>query len=231
MGGTGRRSRLLLSAACCLAGLALGSCHDPSLADKSIWAVVNSWEPVGSPAISPATVMNTSIAVAPDGTPCVAFMDGAIAAYASVMKFNGAGWTYLGSPGFSDVTAGSETLAFDSSGVPYVAFTAGTPPGVSVMNYTAAGWNYVGGANISGSTGVGVLQVSIAIDPAGVPYVAYADSSTTKTAVLKYSGTAWTPTNSTSAILIFGVSTISNVAVPVPTFSSRLKTYLTDVPG
>src|SRR2546430_7213774 len=39
------------------------------------------------------------------------------------------------------------------------------------------------------------------------------------------------PTNSTSTILTFGLSVISNVAVPRPAASSRFSTYLTSVRG
>ena len=46
-----------------------------------------------------------------------------------------------------------------------------------------------------------------------------------------FSGKAFAPTKSTSMILTFGLSVISNVAVPRPAFSSMFSTYLTSVCG
>jgi len=215
MGDTRGRIRLLLSAACCSLIMTLGSCQDPSDIGKSIWTMKNVWAPVGHSAISASNVAYTSVAVAPDGTPYVAFEDGAHGAAASVMKFNGS-WTYVGSPGFSGVTAQSTTLAFDSNGILYVAFVdaSATKAAVSVMKYTGTGttgWQFVGNADLSGSATNDVWQVCIAIDPSGTPHVAYTDPVTTMATVMKYSpGTnTWGPVGPAGGFSGAGASNVS----------------------
>jgi hypothetical protein len=208
------RIRILLSAACASLILLLGSCQDPSVADKSIWTSESWWASVGKPAFSQSNVNYTAIAFAPDGTPYVVFEDGANSAFASVMKNNGAGWVYVGGVGFSGITAQSTTLAFDRNGVPYVAFVAGSPSAVNVMKYTGSGttgWETVGIPNFSGAAG-NVWQVALAIDPSGVPHVAYVDPSTAKATVMKCPGATWVPVGPAGG---FSGAGASNVALAI----------------
>ena len=206
---------LILSAVVCILIGVLGSCRNSSVMGTSIWNPSDVWSPVGYPAISDSNVAYTSMALTADGTPYVAFEDGARAAFASVMKFNGAGWVYVGSPGFSGTVAQWTSLAIDSNGILYVAFVDAsvTPAAVSVMTYTGTGptgWQLVGNADLSGSAG-NVWQVSIAINPGGVPHVAYVDPSTSKATVMGYSsGTnTWVPVGATVGFSGAGASNVS----------------------
>jgi hypothetical protein len=93
------------------------------------------WSPVGSAGFSAGQADISSLVIAADGTPYLAFG-------ANVMKYNGATWEYVGFPGsFS----GQVALALAPDGTPYVAFKDGAfGGGLMVMKFNGASWDSVG---------------------------------------------------------------------------------------
>ena len=203
--------RRVLSAVGCLSILVLSSCQDPASLNRSIWNISNAWAPVGSPAISTDYVVWTSVALGPDRTPYVAFVDGGSSAKATVMRYSGAAWANVGSAGFSSTSVDCTKLAIDSNGRLYVAYVdQASPHAVTVMTYTGAGttgWQTVGPVGFSGGTG---WEVSIAIGPGDVPFVAYPTQTSLMLTVMKYeSGSgAWVPAGPTT-----GFSNVTNVSL------------------
>lgn len=107
-------------------------------------AAAPEWTAVGGPGLSSSQVYCTSLAIAADGTPYVAYQDMFNGFKATVMKYTGAddtGWEAVGSPGFSAGAISDTSLAIDSGGMPYVAYKDWGIGGgkATVMKYTGAG--------------------------------------------------------------------------------------------
>jgi hypothetical protein len=166
---------------------------------RAFLAGATSWGPVGIGIISPGEAHYTSIALRPDGTPCIAFADRATSVpdRASAMSFEGGTWGFLGSEGLSPSSAGYTSIAVDGAGVPYVGFSDGSCLDASnvgkgtVMRYDASNdaWQLVGP---QGFTAVGALNATVSIDRAGTPWFAYHHYHS-KIVVLKYDGAQWAP--------------------------------------
>ncbi|WP_394850880.1 Ig-like domain-containing protein [Pendulispora brunnea] len=116
-----------------------------------------------------------------------------------VQRWSGTGWDKLGVPihEVRDVT--DSPLAIDANGRLLLACSEGIPGetityNVIVRAFDANGtWSPIGGP-VNDSPTADALHPRIAVDPAGVPYVAYTDSSTH---VRKWTGSAWMPVGST----------------------------------
>ena len=92
------------------------------------------WLNVGSADFSAGPSGDISI-VFDNGTPYVAYSDGANGYKTSLMSFNGTDWAYVGLAGFSAGSASFTSLAFDN-GIPYVAYKDNTNSDkVSVMRF------------------------------------------------------------------------------------------------
>lgn len=149
------------------------------------------WTTVGSAGFSTGQVTYTSIALGPDGTPYVVYIDYANSYKATVMKDSSNVWVPVGSPGFSVGAVANPTIAIDRSGTPYVAYYDGFGPFKgTVMKYsTSTGWAAVGGAHFSDTT---INCASIAIGQNDTPYVVCSDVTYgDKATVRKYDGTNW----------------------------------------
>ena len=152
------------------------------------------WVDVGVAGFTAGTATNTSIVINSSGVPYVAYQDQStsILGQASVMKFDGTNWVTVGTAGFSPETAGFISMAISSSGTPYVAYVSDTmgfygPP--VVMKFNGTSWVNVGSPLPSSDQS---LYTSIAIDPAGTPYVAYVDGAHgQKVTVRKFDGSNW----------------------------------------
>ncbi|AMQ55613.1 MBG domain-containing protein [Algoriphagus sanaruensis] len=151
-----------------------------------------SWNPVGTAGFS-GTATYQSLAIAPDGTPYVAYRDGSQSNKTTVMKFNGSGWEVVGTAGFSSGSSLYQSLAIAPDGTPYVAYRDGSQSNkTTVMKFNGSGWEVVGTAGFSSGSS---LLPSLAIAPDGTPYVAFAEwqpeFSQSRTTVMKFVGSAW----------------------------------------
>ena len=148
------------------------------------------WGDVGNAGFSAGAVNYTSLAIASDGTPYVAYQDSDNSNKATVMKFDGNNWVNVGSAGFSAGAAQYTSLAIAPNGTPYVAYVdAGNSNQATVMEFDGFNWVYVGNAGFS----AGIANyTSLAIASNGTPYVAYQDSgNSNKATVMQFDGTNW----------------------------------------
>jgi len=157
----------------------------------------SNWEYVGSPGFSNGDVATTAIAIDKNGTPYVVFQDNADSQKASVMKYDGSNWVYIGSRGFSDPGKYVQytSIAVDTSGTPYVLYSEDTVGSdfvgwAVVMKYDGENW-----VNVAGARDLAVemdFSTSLALDTAGMPYVAYEDGPDHDyLSVIRYNGSAW----------------------------------------
>jgi hypothetical protein len=82
------------------------------------------WVEMGNTGFSSYSAVFTSLAIAPEGTPYVAYVDLNAANRATVMRYNTSGdsWGAVGSVGFSAGGVPYISLAFAPDGTPYVAY-------------------------------------------------------------------------------------------------------------
>ncbi len=115
-----------------------------------------------------------------NGTPFVAFSDGANSGEVTLMMYNGNSWENVGPADFTPGYVRSISLFVDNDpapfGTPYVAFSDGSTGQAMVMMYNSStkAWTTVGDADFS--TGV-ADSISLFVY-GGIPYVAYNDEST-----------------------------------------------------
>ena len=156
-------------------------------------AACSRWNRLGNTSVitSASGFVFPTLAVAPSGTPYLAFSDFDHEGRATVAKFDGTSWLTVGNAGFS---VGAGFLVFSAVGadeMPVVAYTDEIHRDkITVMKYTGSDWVTLGGegAILCGGENAALL----AIDPSNTPYVAYTDSATgRKATVKKYNGTAW----------------------------------------
>ena len=154
------------------------------------FTVIGPWVPVGSAGFSAGTAASTSLAIAADGTPYVAYQDRGNSFKATVMKFNGISWETVGSAGFSAGTASFTSLALAADGTPYVAYRDGANRSkATVMKFNGSSWVTVGSAGFSAGS---ASTTSLALAADGTPYVAYEDyANSNKATVMKFNGSSW----------------------------------------
>ena len=149
----------------------------------------SSWAVVGNSGFSAGRAPSISLAMAPDGTPYVSYVDVANGNKATVMKYNGSSWGAVGSAGFSSGTTNLTSMAIAADGTPYIAFQE-TNNKATVMKYDGStnSWLTVGNAGFSvGTTAYNSLALYN-----GMPYVAYQDGANGgKATVMKYDGSSW----------------------------------------
>ena len=146
------------------------------------------WNNVGIPGFSIGGATYTTMVIDSSGVPYVAYEDSVNGNKATVMKYNGIAWVAVGTPGFSPGAAIAPSLAIDNSGTLYVAFQDGADTdNASVMKYNGSSWVFVGAEGF----GSELNYLSIAIDAAGIPYVAGAHFGLAS--VLKFNGFDWVP--------------------------------------
>ena len=148
----------------------------------------SAWVAVGNPRFSAGQADWISLAIAPDGTPFIAYQENGNKA--TVMKYNGSAWVTVGSAGFSAYTAAYTSLAIAPDGTPHVAYMDGsTPTKATVMKYNGSAWVTVGDAGFSSGS---AWHTSLAFGPDGSPYVAYsAGNKQYKASVMKFSNGSW----------------------------------------
>ncbi|MFC5469009.1 S-layer homology domain-containing protein [Cohnella suwonensis] len=151
--------------------------------------MVQVWETAGDAGFSAGNASYTSSFVY-DGTPYVAYKDGANRGRVTVKKYESGSdsWVTVGSSGFSAGQA-SETSLFVYNGIPYVAYKdGGNSSRATVMKYDGSNWVTVGSAGFSTGT---ASSTSLYVYN-GTPYVAYMDGgNSSRAAVKKYDGSNW----------------------------------------
>lgn len=136
------------------------------------------------------------LAIAPDGTPYLAFHSNSLGYKATVVRFNGSNWDTVGNPEFSASNADYISMAIDKNNTPYVIFQDGAYGyAPTVMKFTAGSWQIVGSPGFAPDGphyNQAVDYSDIAIDKNGTPYIAYANSfSGNKAVVMKFDGNNW----------------------------------------
>ncbi|MFT3908891.1 MAG: hypothetical protein QM737_05655 [Ferruginibacter sp.] len=123
---------------------------------------------------------------------------------ASVYKFNGSSWSVLGAADFVHSYQSVIDLAVDKlTNTPYVVYDifpgmGGSWAGqASVQKFNGSSWVQVGQTRITTDAWRGTFYNNIAIDQAGVPYIAVQDDNGfERESVFKFSGTSWVPVGS-----------------------------------
>jgi hypothetical protein len=145
----------------------------------SFWSLVG---PAGT--ASTGAVLWTSLAIdsrSTPSTPYLAVMDTGYAGLTTVKKYlSGTGtWVNVGNPGFSAAQPFSGSLVLSAGGIPYVAYQdgpgGGGTGGATVMTYSGTAWSPVGSTRFSPGQ---AQSTSLALDPLGVPYIAFMDMTT-----------------------------------------------------
>jgi hypothetical protein len=146
----------------------------------------SSWEEVGTGSASGDGISGSgedslapSIAIAPDGTPYIAWQEedsysGDFRLY--IRRYNGSSWEEVGAgsasgSGLSEGYAWGPTLAVSPNGTPYVAWAQDSPRDIHVFHWNGNSWNE---SNVS-DTGDISNTPSLAIASDGTPYIAWAE--------------------------------------------------------
>jgi len=130
------------------------------------------------------------------GTPYLAFQDAAASYGITVMKFDGNAWSTLGGAGFSGANFEYPSL-FIYNDIPYIAYRKSAGYNVFVKKFTGGSWADVGAASPGISSASIYKTISLFVNEAGVPYIAYRDKAATpfsqsyKAVVKKFDGSAW----------------------------------------
>lgn len=152
--------------------------------------IFSQWTNVGSAGFGLDEAFNQSLAIAPDGTPYMAYADYTGADRLSVMKYSGSTWEVVGTYEFTPSNATEVSLAIDSNNVPYVAYKSGSHQ-ISVYKFNGSSWELVGAEFFET---LQASHISLAIDSNNVPYISYRDTSLPVyhlLSVMKFNGTSW----------------------------------------
>lgn len=153
--------------------------------------VPGTWVDVGLPGFSDGVSPDTSLYV-DNGTPYVAFQDGAHGNSVSVMSYNGNYWAYVGNAGFSGGQAKDISL-FVESGIPYVSYIdVSNNNVVTVLKYVSNSWVMVGNNNGFSGNGASSTSLYVVSGSPSTPYVAYEDGvNGGRATVVKFDGVSW----------------------------------------
>jgi hypothetical protein len=183
----------------------------------------SSWEEVGAGSASGGGISNNggtsefpSLAIAPDGTPYVAWNDSSYSDWPSeiyVRRWNGSSWEEVGvgsasGEGISNSDSSyNPSLAIASDGTPYVAWHNMTGPHweIYVRRWNGSSWEEVGAGSATGggisNNGGTSRNPSVAVTPDGTPYIAWHDSSDGdyEIYVRRWNGSSWEEVGAGSA--------------------------------
>ena len=158
--------------------------------DGKGWNDVLGWTAVGTASgISQYDVIGESIAIAPDGTPYLAYCDGATNYAPRVMKFSGGSWADIGNlPGYIGAYCYPVSLAIAPDGTPYLALADGTAgQKTSVVKFDGTHWSYVG---TRGFTPGSSFEESLVFSANGTPYLAETTGNHVAS-VMWFDGSSW----------------------------------------
>ena len=148
------------------------------------------WVAQGGAGFTGTDVAYTSIGIAKNDTPVIAFRDNGFAGgKATVMHYANNSWTSLGGAGFTAGAVKGVSLAVDSATQSvYVAYLD-TLAGLSVSKFNGTSWGFIGATGIATGT---PDQIQLMIAGNGTPYLGYRDANgTNKTNLKKFSGGSW----------------------------------------
>lgn len=152
------------------------------------------WINVGNPGFSEGESWGVDIEISSSGQPYVAFnnLSDSDTIGISVMKFEENVWKYVGAKRLSEGFHGQGgVLVINDAGEPFIAFqdiytNESEKSKASVMKFNGTKWEYVGSRGFSPG---GSDSYSLAMDPAGRPYLAFREVSDVcyfQTTVMKY---------------------------------------------
>ncbi len=174
----------------CNVGNQTNSNTSQSTFKTSIATESQTWQAVGTPGFSAGAVEFQSLAIAPDGTPYIAYKDDAYDGKVVVMKFDGKNWVSVGTPGFSAGWALYIDLAIGSDGTPYITYADDNNYGQpTVLKFD--GFNWVNIGPTFSNTVVGYYE-NLAISSDGKLYLAYSDVTRNYVpTVMEFDGKQW----------------------------------------
>jgi len=165
--------------------------NESNISEKQAWTDVN------IRGLDPR-MSDPSLAISATGVPFMLYWDGAYHFNLSVAKFEKDSWIPVGIQGFSSTNVFAASFALNVTGIPYVAYgnIINDDHKLWVMRLEGNAWVPVGLPIILGKSG-GTFN-SLALDTAGVPYVAYTefDRNERKLLVMKFEGGIWIPVGS-----------------------------------
>ncbi len=152
----------------------------------------STWEVLST--IEGEVLGGVSLTLDSNGTPYVSYTTGNSPAPLSVVKYEGGNWVSVGNTGLYGDYLNPSILKFDSNNVLYLYDqTPSYNNGGYISKYENGAWSTI--KNFDNSTEV----LSLAFDPAGIPYVAYNEGTRLK--VDKYEGSTWEPVGTTESEL------------------------------
>jgi hypothetical protein len=160
----------------------------------------NKWISVGKAGFTPNSIGKTSLAIAPDGTPYVAYANSdpnwGGQSDLVVQKFNGTTWEVLAKTSVHDAIQ-DPSIAIAADGTVFVGFrNDDNSSKATVMKYSGTAWSLVGGTTASTNA---AYYPKMALSKNGTPYIAYLDGVTSTATVMKYNGSSWTAVSSNTA--------------------------------
>ena len=120
-------------------------------------------------------------------------------AYVYTYSFANGTWSAVGAASLTAAVAGGISLRNNpNTNYPYLAFVESSKP--SVMSWNGTTWSYLGSSKFTtNNIATGGGQYEMAVDSAGVPYVAFVDATYNQLFVMKYSSGAWSYVGTTSS--------------------------------
>ncbi|MCX7111997.1 MAG: hypothetical protein NTX45_18095 [Proteobacteria bacterium] len=118
----------------------------------------STWVNVGIAGFSAGAVQHSSLAIAPDGKPYLAYVDGGNSNNATVMMYDGSAWANAGNAGFTLGSTGYTALAFSLDGVPYVGFSDSVLYGTGTVMKLSPQQTH---ANVTVTTNVAGLGINV----------------------------------------------------------------------
>ncbi|MFA6057576.1 MAG: T9SS type A sorting domain-containing protein [Taibaiella sp.] len=184
-----------------------------------------SWSTVGLAGFAPLISYYPSVVIGSNDTMYVSFVT-ALSAL-SVMKIHkdaatGTAWQSVGSSistvGSHSIFKNLSAMCIDSSNRLYLAYVS-TSNKLCVKRYEGGAWTDLGSPDFSAGL---VSSVSLAVTPAGTPYIAFGDATNNnKLVVMTYNGTQWFAlgNNALSAGSVYYTAlSVDNSGLPVVAF-------------
>jgi Secretion system C-terminal sorting domain len=165
------------------------------------------WVNVGAMGISPNVIDGgANIEIDNLGNPVIAYSD-SDSYKIVVMKFNGAVWNAAPAPLYGGDLMQNVKLKLNSTNVPYIAyrdFSNSNNVAATVQKSSGSSWTPVGPLGFSNT---GFWDLSLAIDNADMPIVAFPDAGQAgKATVLKYDNTSWAPVGGSTGFTASGLN-------------------------